>query len=312
MVANDRRLILAANTGGHLTQLVKLAPSLGASPESLWISFDSPQSRSLLQGRNFLAVPYIAPRDFRSAGTAFRIIRKYLKDNGADYQEAVSTGAALALAALPAARMFGVDARYIESVSRTDGPSLSGRILHASRLCRLETQHAAWARGRWKARASVMQAFTAVRDQAPTPNPKIFVTLGTISPYRFDSAIDAVLATGLANESTTWQLGSTQRTDLPGKCYDTVEDSQFERMMSDADVVITHSGVGSILKIMEAGKFPVVLPRRSERGEHVDDHQLQIAKLVHESGIAVAVDAPDLDAGAIIDASSWTVRSRGA
>lgn len=311
-MTNDRRLILAASTGGHLTQLVKLAPFLSASPESLWISFDSPQSRSLLREKNFLTVPYIAPRDFKSVGTAYRLIRQHLKNFGANYEEAVSTGAALALAALPAARMSGVEARYIESVSRTEGPSLSGRILHASRLCALETQHASWAGGRWKPRESVMQAFTAARDKAPNPQPKLFVTLGTISPYRLDSLVDAVLSTGLANETTTWQLGSTQRTDLPGRCYETVEDSQFEQMVRGSDVVITHSGVGSILKILETGKFPVVIPRRRERGEHVDDHQLQIAKLVHDSGIAVSVEAPLLDAELIVDASSWTVRSRGA
>jgi hypothetical protein len=47
----QRKLLLVASTGGHLAQLVRLAPGLGASPSSLWVTFDSVQSRSLLAAR---------------------------------------------------------------------------------------------------------------------------------------------------------------------------------------------------------------------------------------------------------------------
>uniref|UniRef100_UPI0028CFE1F8 hypothetical protein n=1 Tax=uncultured Microbacterium sp. TaxID=191216 RepID=UPI0028CFE1F8 len=62
---NPRKMLLAASTGGHIAQLVRLAPGLGATDDSLWVSFDSPQTRSLLRDRRTLLVPYIKPRDWR-------------------------------------------------------------------------------------------------------------------------------------------------------------------------------------------------------------------------------------------------------
>ena len=52
-----------------------------------------------------------------------------------------------------------------------------------------------------------------------------------------------------------------------------------------ADVVITHSGVGTILQLLGDGISPVVVPRRKQHGEHVDDHQLQIWQLLRDSRV---------------------------
>ena len=62
------RHLLAASTGGHLAQLCKWSATLGSSDDSLWVTFDTPQSRSLLDGRRVMHVPYIEPRDYRNAG----------------------------------------------------------------------------------------------------------------------------------------------------------------------------------------------------------------------------------------------------
>jgi UDP-N-acetylglucosamine--N-acetylmuramyl-(pentapeptide) pyrophosphoryl-undecaprenol N-acetylglucosamine transferase len=61
-----------------------------------------------------------------------------------------------------------------------------------------------------------------------------------------------------------------------------------------ADVVITHAGVGSVIALIESGIFPVVVPRRSAHGEHVDDHQAEIADLVGQVGIALVREADEL------------------
>ncbi|NMM88403.1 glycosyltransferase [Rhodococcus sp. SRB_17] len=286
--------MLAASTGGHLSELARLAPQLRASDDSLWITFDTDQSRSLLAGRRTMFVPYIAPRDFKGVFGAYSQIRKILRNSGETFDEAVSTGAALALAALPAARSVQIPARYIESVCRTDGPSLTGNLLAASRIAALRTQHQSWATGRWKFDGNVLGSYCAV-DRPPLSRPlKLFVTLGTIQPYRFDSMIDAVIGTGLADGDTVWQVGATDRSDLPGTVVSTMRDAQFESAIRDSDVVITHSGVGTIIRALECGKSPVVVARRKHRDEHVDDHQSQIAKWISESGLAVSVESEHL------------------
>ena len=297
-----RKLLLAASTGGHIAQLVRLAPGLGATDDSLWVSFDSPQTRSLLAGRRTLMVPYIEPRDWKSTVGAYRRVSSAVA--GENFEAAVSTGAALAMAALPAARRRGIPSLYIESVSRVQGPSMSGRMLYAMRGTEMRAQHS-WARGRWGMHPSVLETFQVIDRDVPRDRPlKIFVTLGTIRGYRFDSLVDAVLATGLANESTTWQLGHTTRDDLPGRAVLQMNADDFSRAAQEADVVITHSGVGTILGLLEMGIYPVAAVRRTARKEHVDDHQEQIAALLTEIGIGTALEVEDLTAATIQDAAS--------
>ncbi|NYD68507.1 glycosyltransferase [Agromyces atrinae] len=301
----SRKLLLAASTGGHLAQLARLAPYLGASDDSLWVTFRTPQSESLLAGKRVHYVPYIASRDFRRAIGAARQMRRLLDSES--FEAAVSTGAALAVSVLPVAKSRGIETTYIESVSRVNGPSLSGRIIAATRSAELFTQHHGWADHRWQPHRSVLESFTSI-EQSPVENPSLFVTLGTIKKYRFDSVVDQVLASGLADDRTVWQLGETYgRTDLPGRVFQQVSGADFEKYSLEADAVISHAGVGSLLALLELGIFPVLVTRRRVRNEHVDDHQLQIADLVNSLDIARAVDGPDLDAETIISASARSI-----
>jgi UDP-N-acetylglucosamine transferase subunit ALG13 len=300
-----RKLLLVASTGGHLAQLVRLAPGLGASDDSLWVTFDSPQSRSLLAGKRVVHVPYVRPRDPRGVVRTALAVLKVLRTE--KFDAAFSTGSGIALSALPLSSAFRIPTTYIESVSRVNGPSLSGRILAASRLVSLRTQHPAWADKRWTTHESVFSTFNSVTREA-SERPSLFVTLGTIEGYRFDSMIDAVLATGLADESTVWQLGfTTGRTDLPGTVHQQMNQADFSAAALDADVVITHAGVGSLLGLLDAGIYPVLVTRRKSRGEHVDDHQVQIAGLVNELRVAIAVDAPELTAEVVYAAAALGV-----
>jgi UDP-N-acetylglucosamine transferase subunit ALG13 len=48
--------------------------------------------------------------------------------------------------------------------------------------------------------------------------------------------------------------------------------------LRERDKVVTHAGVGSILMSLREGHTPVVVPRRSQYGEHVDDHQTALTE----------------------------------
>ena len=296
----QRKLLLAASTGGHLAQLIRMAPALGASDDSLWVTFRTPQSESLLRGRRVMYVPYIRARDLSGTLAAARLIGQALKNEA--FSEAISTGSAIALSALPMARAHGVPATYIESISRVNGPSLSGRLLAASQLVQVRTQHPSWADRRWQSHPPVLATYQSNERQV-THSPRLFVTLGTIEGFRFDSLVDQVLASGLANETTTWQLGHTNREGLPGRSYLQMPAEDFVSAARSADVVISHAGVGTLLQLLDEGIYPVLVTRRRDRGEHVDDHQMQIAGTVNELNIGFACDAPELTRDSIIQAS---------
>ena len=69
----------------------------------------------------------------------------------------------------------------------------------------------------------------------------------------------------------------------------------FERYMQEAEVVVTHSGVNSIISCMKMGKPLVVCPRLHEYGEHVDNHQMEIATLMHDKyNVLICTDMKDL------------------
>ena len=58
----------------------------------------------------------------------------------------------------------------------------------------------------------------------------------------------------------------------------------------------THGGPSSFIEAMAAGKVPVVVPRRGDLGEHVNDHQADFMRIVAErqGGIVPVYDVVDL------------------
>ncbi len=116
----------------------------------------------------------------------------------------------------------------------------------------------------------------------------ILVTLGT-HEQPFGRAIDLVapLASG---EPLVVQHGYTpRRSGLEGvRWVEFVEHDELARLAAEASAVVCHAGVGSIMTVLSLGKTPVVLPRLKALGEHVDDHQLQIARELDAAGIAIA------------------------
>lgn len=65
--------------------------------------------------------------------------------------------------------------------------------------------------------------------------------------------------------------------------------------MEDADVIVAHAGMGSILTALSMGKPIIVMPRRAIWQEHRNDHQMASAgKLRATAGLTVADDADAL------------------
>jgi UDP-N-acetylglucosamine transferase subunit ALG13 len=300
------RQLLVATTGGHLAELVRWAPKIGADPDSLWVTFESPQSESLLRGRRVLHVPYVAPRALRRTAKAFGILMREIDWDSEGFTSAVSTGAAVGLAGLAAARLHHIPSFYIECGCHVDRPGLTGRLVGLDPRISTSCQYDHWALPRWKYRGSLLDDFAAVPTNS-TEDPRLFVTLGTIRPYRFDAMVDAVLSTGLADDRTVWQLGTTTRTGLPGTAVSEMRRDEFEECARTADVVVTHAGIGTLLDLLDLGVYPVVVPRRAKRAEHIDDHQLQIARLASERGISLVKEVESLDRNAIIHASAHTI-----
>lgn len=304
MLPRGQTVLFAASGGGHLLQSIMLADELRLRSDSLWVTFDSPQSRSLLEGRRVEFFPDIPPRAYGAAALA---LPRFLRLLGRESFEAVlSTGAAIAAPALLAAALRSVSASYVESVSRFDGPSLTGRVLQHVPRVRCYTQHQAWEGGRWSYDRSVLDSLMvrggpATGELAHDRPARVFVTLGTIRPFRFDALVDNLLRVLPEGTDVDWQLGCTGRTDLPGRSSDVLPAEDFDRLATEADLVITHGGVGSALRLLQLGVAPLVVPRRRARGEHIDDHQVQMAREFERSGLLHVCEAGAITTKDLVD-----------
>ncbi len=111
---------------------------------------------------------------------------------------------------------------------------------------------------------------------------KIFVALGT-QKFPFDrlvKEINTLIKSGLykPEEIVLQSIKNNVKplcTNLGIIPYD-----QFNKWLNEAEVVVTHAGVNSILSCMNRNKSLIIVPRNKEFGEHVDDHQEEIASLM--------------------------------
>ncbi|WP_172582175.1 glycosyltransferase [Subtercola boreus] len=277
------------SAGGHLSEVLKIDDAISSHEDSLWVTFDTPQAQSLLADRRVSFVDYVAPRDVAGSIVAWRRVREILKTE--KFDACISTGAAVAAFALPYVALRGTPAFFVESLARATGPSATGRIMRAAPRVRTLSQYESWATTSWPFQGSIVDGWEPHETRTSQDGGrKILVTLGTIRPYRFDRAVDAVLRSLRAGDDVVWQLGATTRDDLPGDVHSELGFHELTQLASEADVVVSHAGVGSLLQMLELGKLPVLAVRSSRHGEHVDDHQSQIAVEMADRGLARLLD----------------------
>ena len=63
--------------------------------------------------------------------------------------------------------------------------------------------------------------------------------------------------------------------------------------MQEADLVVSHAGVGSIMCALQAGHVPIVFPRLERYSETVDDHQAELASALAKRGTVLVATTPE-------------------
>lgn len=128
---------------------------------------------------------------------------------------------------------------------------------------------------------------------------KIFVPLGTQRfPFRrLIEALNSLVERGLYKGDEILMQSSVYPIKPLFKYVSLIPYEEFNKYIENAEVVVTHSGVNSIISCMDRKKPLVVCPRLSKYKEHVDDHQNEIANLVREKyDVLVCREMHDLSA----------------
>ena len=120
----------------------------------------------------------------------------------------------------------------------------------------------------------------------------IFVTLGTNDEQfpRLLKAIDKEIENGTIKEKVIVQAGCTKYESKNMEIMDLVPRDEFDKLISECDLLITHGGVGSILTGITNGKKVIAVPRLAKYKEHLNDHQLQIVENFGERKYIIAVN----------------------
>ena len=279
--------------GGHLMEMLELTARMPAAAAGIdWVTFDTPQARSLLAGRSVAYIRPVFPRDLRA--TAVNAVDAMRRVRAARYRHVVASGN-VALSFLPVAAARGIGAHLVESVTRVGEPSLTGRLIAFVPGVRRYTQWPASAREGWRFTGSVFDGFASAQ-QVDRPIRRVVVSLG-MNPYPFRRLLEHLVALLPPSADVLWQTGTTDASGLGIAARPAVPAAELRAAMADADVVVAHAGVGSALLALECGKVPVLVPRAAALGEQVDDHQFVLTERLARAGLAVAtpVDALRLE-----------------
>jgi beta-1,4-N-acetylglucosaminyltransferase len=110
----------------------------------------------------------------------------------------------------------------------------------------------------------------------------IFVTVG--NDFRgFDRLLEKMdeIAPLIPSE-TVMQRGYSKYLPKNTKYFHFVSMNNAIEYIQKSELVVSHAGVGTIILCKEYGIPILILPRRKKCGEHMNDHQMEIAKALEE------------------------------
>lgn len=119
----------------------------------------------------------------------------------------------------------------------------------------------------------------------------ILVTLGT-QKEQFSRLLNYIENSNTKDEIIV-QAGYTKFESKKMRIFDFIPYETMEKYIDNADLVITHSGTGSILMPLKKGKKVIACARREKYGEHVDDHQLELVEVFRDEGYILELTESD-------------------
>lgn len=112
----------------------------------------------------------------------------------------------------------------------------------------------------------------------------IFVTVGTHEQQfnRLLEEVDRLKGEGKLQDTVFMQTGYSTYQPVHCEWKKMISFREMQEKIQSAKIVITHGGPSSFLAPLQIGKIPIVVPRRKDFGEHINNHQVDFVKKVHE------------------------------
>jgi UDP-N-acetylglucosamine transferase subunit ALG13 len=94
--------------------------------------------------------------------------------------------------------------------------------------------------------------------------------------------MDEIAAT--VSESVVMQVGTSKLKSSNPESRPFYTDHEYDSLFEEARVVVSHAGIGTLLRASETNKPFVCVPRLKRYGEHWDDHQLEVCEELGRRG----------------------------
>lgn len=121
------KICLVCSAGGHFLELFSLKP-LWEKHDRFWVTFSRPDTRFMLRDEKVYGAYAPTNRNLknlaRNSGLAARLLAREKPD------VVISTGAGVAVPFLYLGRLAGAETIYIESLTRINDLSLTGRLVY--------------------------------------------------------------------------------------------------------------------------------------------------------------------------------------
>lgn len=120
----------------------------------------------------------------------------------------------------------------------------------------------------------------------------ILVLLGTQNNdfHRLLDEIERNIYNKNINEEVIVQAGFTKYESSKMQILGMIPKKDLESLVEDANLIITHAGLGSIEMALEHGKKVIAVPRLKKYGEHVNNHQKDIEEDYNKRGWLIGID----------------------
>lgn len=195
----------------------------------------------------------------------------------------VSTGAGSMYFTGLFAKLRGARVVVIDSFARFDRPSAFARIagpIADWRIAQSPASATAWNQ------AECYDPLVMLDGERPPKEKLLFATVGATLPYeRLLDYIGDAKRRGLIPERVIVQTGTGAPPIEGVECVETLDFAGMKAMLAKADIVVCHGGTGSIITALQAGCRTIAIPRLFERGEHYDNHQLEITEAFEQRGL---------------------------
>lgn len=123
----------------------------------------------------------------------------------------------------------------------------------------------------------------------------IFISLGT-QKFQFNRLLqlmDDLIDHSLIEEEVFAQIGNSDYKPRNYSYTSFLSNEEFNQKLEECSLVISHSGVGTILKALNNNKAIIVVPRLAKYKEHVDNHQIEIAEAFAKKNFCLMYEEND-------------------